>query len=230
MNVVLASIFRNSSGYLDRYFGQVANLRRKLVQQGHTLRMVWVEGDSTDDTFQKLAAYIDNDLRSTLLQVNHGGKLFASVDDDERWRNISKVCNVLLDQIKEADDFVVYVESDLLWTEDTMLALLDNVHHAGVDACAPMCFHLPTGVFYDTWGHRKDGQRFLPHSPYHSALVPGMKLTQLDSAGSCIVMRAQVAREARFDPPELGIVGFGNTLRKLGFLFWLNSEQRVFHP
>jgi hypothetical protein len=231
MNIVLASIFRNSSSYLDRYFSQITELRRRLAERGHTLRFAWAEGDSEDDTFQRLAVHLNGmDKRSMLIQVNHGGPMFGSIDNDQRWRNISKVCNELLGLIDWQDDFVVYIESDLLWTAETILALLDHVQYFGIDAVAPMCFHLPTGTFYDTWGHRKNGVRFDAHSPYHQELQPGMSLTPIDSAGSCIVMRGVVAQQARFDPPELGIVGFGNTIRKLGFHLWLDPGQRVFHP
>lgn len=231
MNIVLASIFRNSSGYLDRYFGQATALRAKLAERGDTLRFVWAEGDSEDDTFQRLCVGLNGSAKnSKLIQINHGGPVFGSIDNDQRWRNISKVCNQLLDLIDWNDDFVIYVESDLLWTPETLLELLEDVKHKPIDAVAPMCYHLPTSLFYDIWGHRKDGVRFEPHSPYHAALQPGTTLTPIDSAGSCIVMRGVVAQTARFDPPELGIVGFGNTIRKLGFHLWLDATQRVFHP
>lgn len=230
MNIVLASIFRNSSGYLDRYFSQITALRAKLAERGDTLSFVWAEGDSEDDTFQRLGVALNgSEKHSRLIQINHGGPVFGSIDNDQRWRNISKVCNGLLDTIDSPCDIVVYIESDLLWTPETILALIDRVCH-GVDAIAPMCFHLPTGLFYDIWGHRKDGVRFQQYSPYHKALTPGVELALIDSAGSCIVMRDDVAKQARFNPPELGIVGFGNTIRELGFKLWLDPAQRVFHP
>jgi hypothetical protein len=229
MKIVLASIFRNSSSYLDRYFTQITNLRSELVERGHSLTYAWAEGDSTDDTFQRLSVHVNPRPDDVLIKVDHGGPVFGSVDNDQRWRNISKVCNALLDAIPTDTDYVIYVESDLLWTADTMLPLLNHVLN-GLDAVAPMCFHLPTGMFYDTWGHRKNGLRFTQNSPYHPHINPGIDVTEIDSAGSCIVMNYSVAQHARFDPPELGIVGFGNTLRQLGFKLFLDTTQRVFHP
>lgn len=232
MNIVLASIFRNASGYLDRYFSQIANLRRVLAERGHELHYAWAEGDSDDDTFQRLAVYLNHDPKSVLVKAEHGGPIFGSIDNDQRWRNISFVCNRLLDSTPSDADIVIYIESDLLWTPDTLLQLVEHVQRAGTLAVAPMCFHLPTGVFYDTWGHRKGGVRFEPYFPYHNGIIdvyPGT-LTQIDSAGSCIVMRGEVARTARFDPPELGIVGWCESMHRVGAQLWLDPSLKVYHP
>lgn len=230
MKIVVASIFRNSSGYIDQYFKQVRMLADVLEDANHEVELLLVEGDSTDNSFALLeSGLVAHGLQGKVLECSHGGQVFGSVDNAQRWRNISKVCNYLL-MFLPKNDVVLYVESDLLWTPDTMLALLDDMN--GYDAVAPMCFHLPTGKFYDTWGHRKDGVRFSQSSPYHAALNqvhPGERI-EIDSAGSCIVMRAEVAALARFLPTELGIVGFCGDMRQWGFKLWLNPHQRVYHP
>lgn len=235
MNLGIASIFRNSTNYLFRYFTQVANLMEELQKEGHDYRLYFAEGDSVDNTYDQIHSVIyDANLPATLLRVNHGGPVFGSIDNDQRWRNISFVCNTLLDRVTEDIDWLdalIYVESDLFWMPETMLALLGHLEHESVDAVAPMCFHLPTNLFYDVWGHRKNGVRFGQFPPYHIGLLenPGA-LTRIDSAGSCIVMTAPVANHARFIPPELGIVGFGNNMRELGFKLWLDPNQKVLHP
>lgn len=232
MNIILASIFRNSGSYLDRYFSQLAQLRRVLTERGHKIHFVWAEGDSEDDTFQKLAVYLNSDSKSTLVKADHGGPIFGSIDNEHRWRNISFVCNALLEHIPDDADIVVYIESDLLWVPDTILQLIEHVQQIGIIAVAPMCFHLPTGVMYDVWGHRKDGINFSPYHPYHPALLdiyPGT-LVPIDSAGSCIVMRGEVARTTRFDPPELGIVGWCQNMHRLGVQLYLDPSLKVFHP
>ncbi len=233
MNIVLASIFRNSTGYLDRYFGQATRLAGALARTGDTLKLMLAEGDSSDDTYHSLM----NDrsgLDTTVIKAEHGGPVFGSIDNDQRWRNISFVCNTLLQAITDDPfpaDAVVYVESDLFWHPEMMVTLLGHLNDLDIDAVAPMCFHLPTGLFYDTWGHRKDGIRFIPYPPYHPHLVDDPTgLTRIDSAGSCIVMSRFVARNCRFEPPERGIVGFGDDMRRLQFQLWLDPAQRVLHP
>lgn len=229
-NIVITSIFRNSTGYLNRYFKQVAMLTDILEGAGHNVYLHLVEGDSTDGTFEAMRNEILlGGHNGQVLKCDHGGPVFGSIDNEQRWRNISRVCNFLLSELPK-NDITLYVESDLLWTPETMIALLDDMN--GYDAMAPMCFHLPTGLFYDTWGHRKNGVCFTQISPYHHDLAvvhPGDRV-EIDSAGSCIVMRGEVASLARFMPPELGIVGFGNDMRQWGYKLFLNPHQRVFHP
>lgn len=234
--VAIGSIFRNSEPYLDRYFTQVASLTGWLAGKDIETHLILVEGDSTDDTWRVLQergkflmSFIQNvspGSEITLLKKDHGGPSFGSVDNDIRWRNISKVCNALLNCVSAKDDALVYVESDLIWNRETILHLLEHIKE--VDAVAPMCFHQQTGLFYDIWGHRKDGVRFSQYAPYHPGITNG--LTTIDSAGSCIVMKGSVARSCRFTPPELGIVGFGGDIREKGFALCLDPSQKVVHP
>jgi len=240
MNVLIASIFRNSTGYLTRYFNQVARLALELERKSDRLSIVVAEGDSTDRTEEDLRGYLkryDGVFRSRCqIKAEHGGPVFASVDDAQRWRNVSFVCNALLAQIAEYDDTdaVIYVESDLIWEPEVMLQLLNDLEQPHIDAVAPLCIHQPTGKFYDVWGHRSGGERFRPEWPYHPMFAGEepirTRLHPLDSAGSCIAMAYPVAYHARFRPDDLGIVGFGNDMRAKGFGLWLDPAVRVFHP
>ena len=238
--IAIASIFRNSTTYIDRYIKQVADLTGHLCGLGFDIHLIAAEGDSTDGTWDMLKTrlsylngrimHVANGSQLTLFQANHGGKNYCSVDDAQRWRNISYVCNKVLESVEEEDDFLLYVESDLIWDAETMQYLLGHLHNQQhIDAVAPLSIHKPTGLFYDTWGHRKDGQQFQQQRPYHPG-VRGIALTPIDSAGSCIAMRGEVARECRFTPPEQGIVGFGNDIRAHGYKFYLDPSLRVLHP
>lgn len=243
MRVAIASIFRNSTSYLQRYTDQLSVLTGTLIGMGNDVHLIMAEGDSTDDTWAMLQErlsflfdFIHNvspQSRLTLFQAPHGGPEFGSVDNEQRWRNISYVCNRVLEQVTPQDDRFLYVESDLIWNYDTMMALLDGLDNyqqgTRVDVVAPLCIHKPTGLFYDTWGYRKNGQQFCQHSPYHPEVVSDL-LTPIDSAGSCLAMHGLVARECCFTPPQLGIVGFGNDIRAHGYSFFLDPSLTVYHP
>lgn len=236
MNVTIASIFRDSASYLDRYVSQVASLRDALAARGDSLRGVWGEGDSIDRTAQILAEKArKRALTFDLIDVSHGGPKFGSVNVEQRWRQISYCCNAVLDAIKSDADVVIYVESDLIWDAGTMEVLLNLVAYstATIDAIAPMsmAYGETPPRFYDTYGHRSGGEQFQPYAPFHPALAakPNVGIP-LDSAGSCIVMRGEVARVARFNPPEEGIVGFGKDIAANGFELWLDPTQSVWHP
>jgi len=237
--VAIASIFRNATSYIPHYIGQMADLAGHLTGRGYDIHLIVAEGDSSDDTFAMLGSrisylhdrimHVTNGSKKTIIKADHGGPVFGSVDDAVRWRNISFVCNQVLDAVTKEDDYLLYVESDLYWDADTMQYLLGHLDHdPRVDAVAPLCIHQQTGYCYETWGHRKNGQRFQATPPYHPDV--GLKLTEIDSAGSCIAMRGEVARACRFNPPELGIVGFGYDINAKGYHFFLDPQLRVYHP
>lgn len=231
MNIAIASMFRDSCGYLDRYLNQVLGLKNALAAQGHTLRVIAAEADSTDETAERLMERI-GDLDLTLVNRDNGSRWFGSVDHPERWTAIAYVCNGILEQVRLTDDILIYVESDLIWHAETMLQLVERVQEPPIDACAAMCFWRNTEIMYDIWGHRANGERFASQPPYHPMLETPSEngLYRMDSAGSCIVMKGIVARNARFVPAELGIVGFCGDLRGRGFSLWIDPQVSVRHP
>jgi hypothetical protein len=224
MKIALGSMFRNSLGYLDRYFSQVLALKLYLESNHDHLQLIFAEGDSYDDTWTELAKRTES-LDAVLLKRAHGSKhAWHSVDIPERWKAISWVCNGILDHVEMDVDAFIYVESDLGWRVETMASLLNQLD-ALHPAIAPMCF-TAVGDFYDIWGHIKDGEHFSPFPPYHSALGSG--LTEIDSAGSCTAMLGAVARSARYDSTD-HCRGLGRSIRKAGWSIWVDPNVRVVH-
>lgn len=177
--ITLASMFRDSGAYIDRYFAQVAALR-----EHHDIRLVLAEGDSTDDTYANLKDRIgDND---TLIKVDHGDREYGSVDHPVRWANIATVARAIVNEVTDPGDAFIWVESDLLWEPASMLQLLSVPV-----IVAPMVIHDTTNRFYDYWGFRKDGQLFDQYPPYYPPTSPPPlepnRLVKIDSCGSCFV-------------------------------------------
>jgi hypothetical protein len=238
--VLLGSIFRNSAHYVDRYFAQVNDLSAELAERGIILRLVLVEGDSVDRTWAALFDYTWRagepwpawGDRLTLLKREHGGPPWGSVDDPARWRALAWCANGVLEGLRQDDDAVIYVESDLLWGPQMMCALLGHLER-GVPAVAPLCF-TTAGNFYDIYGHRgMDGVPFSPLPPYHSDIEHWQEgqLVKVRSAGSCVAMRPEVARYARFgeDPPDC-VLGLGRTIWSAGYSLSVDPTLRVVHP
>ncbi len=189
------------------------------------MRIRVVEGDSTDGTFDQL---VDATLTTAGLSIwrrDHGGPAFASVDDPVRWANIATTWNYLYDRIQaETFDAVICVEADLIWDAGVMLQLIG--HLATVPAVSPMCMR--GDIFYDTWGYRAQGRNFQNDRPYHPALEHHEgELMQIDSAGSCIVMRGELARRCRFATADAML---GHDIYGRGYSLWLDSTIRVDHP
>ena len=240
MRFVLGSIFRNSVNYIPRYVSQVTDLREKLLARGDSLLLILAEGDNTDDTSSMLrSANTWRDWKGfpggvIVMTREHRGPLFGSVDDDTRWRQSSWVWEGVIERVSQLDDVFCYVESDLIWDSDTLLRLAGRLGD-GKDVVCPLCLYAPENMrHYDSWGLRGlDGKGFGPFWPYHSSLLqpsPDAGMFPINSAGSCLVMRAEVARRSRFIPDNLAVVGWCQNMRENGFKLWLDDKEKVVHP
>jgi len=224
VNIVLGSMFQNSMGYIDRYITQYYSLCAAAPQ--HTFDLILMEGDSTDNeaTWNRLNQIFPGKVFKRV----HGGKIFGSLDDVQRWSQISFVVDGVLERVRPDHDALVYVEADLMWEPSTILKLIGHLDK--VDAAVPMIWM--RGIFYDTFGYRKDGVRFGNNPPYHSVfskpVVDG--LYHLDSGGGCAAIRGDVARKYRCIPTSLAIVGFYFEMRKNGHTIGLDKSLSVHHP
>jgi hypothetical protein len=127
--------------------------------------------------------------------------------------------------VHDEDDVLVYVESDLVWDAPTIVRLVSQVK-PGTDVVAPLIF--AGEHFYDVWAFRKNGARFGPFHPYHSELNHD-GLTVVDSVGSCLIMRGEVARRCRIIDDE-ALVGFSRDVWAKGYNIHCDSRERVRHP
>ena len=99
------------------------------------------------------------------------------------------------------------------------------------DAARPVAPLIFAGEhFYDVFAFRDlDGERFGPFAPYSHAFFGGQKFIEVSSAGSCLVMKGNVARRCRVDD-SAGLVGFCADARRQNFRIWVDSEKSVRHP
>jgi glycosyltransferase involved in cell wall biosynthesis len=228
MNVATVSIIRDGLGYLERFTAQLAGLRDALAADGHTLRSIVVEGDSTDGTWPALSgAFARHGLTADLSQHAHGGPAFPSIEHPQRWAQVSAVYNAALARLTAADDWVLHVEADLLWAPATLATLLAYLRD--YDAVTPMVYYGAYGPFYDTFGFRSlSGARFLPHPPYHpDGTMTG--LTELSAAGNCVAVRGQYARAAQWSPVDAS-VGWWAAMRAAGARLYVEPMVQVVHP
>ena len=227
MRVALLSYFRDSTATLSRYFAQAAELRTAMESRGHTLTLVLVEGDSTDGTWQALKRMAP--AGSDLSQCHHGGRRYGSHVHPERFRQLAQIGNHGLSRIPTNADVGAIVESDLIWSGDRLMQLINRLDT--VPSVAPMVIlqreGWPEQSFYDVFAYRKDGVHFHHRPPYHASLG-GQGLTQLDSAGSCIVMRGDSARQVRYTQGEV-IVGLCRQIYDIGGSLWLDPTVAIYH-
>lgn len=222
--IAVGSIVRDGMAYLERTIAQLERLHRL-----RPLRWILVEGDSTDGTKDFLRR-VDFPFPCTVDTFDHGGPKFGSVDDVVRWYNISRTANVVLSHVTERDSAFVWVEADLIWEAETIDRLVALAISSSL-VVAPMSMR--GGTFYDTWGFRRNGARFRPLYPYFDGFDYRTKFYPIDSAGSCLAMRTEVALHTRY-PEEPsgndGIVGWCRNIREKGYEIVLCSELVVEHP
>lgn len=224
MHIALGAILQNSARYVDRFVAQYHSLLAYAHE--HTFEPILVEGDSTDDeaTWIKL----NNSFNGKVTKRSHGGKVFKSVDDPERWKQVSYACDGVLERIRPEHDALLWTEADLIWEPSTAFGLISRLSE--VDAVCAMVMR--GNLFYDTWGFRKGGIHFTGVFPYH----PGLKnpslngLVEIDSGGAFWAVKGDIARNCRYRPPEQSIVGFWQEAKKLGHKIWIDPKLQVFHP
>lgn len=245
MRVVVVSAFRASSRpHVRRWASQCSALRTHLRTTHYgSLRLSAIEGDSNDKgaTVTHLTEEgAHHALNLTVTHCHHGRPHYGSVEHPDRMTALSKVGNAMLDSITPTDDVVVYVESDLVWDPVTVTTLIDLLlASSSYQVIVPMIF--AGQLFYDVYAFRGlDGQRFSPFPPYHSSLnghrhryftssPTDTQLVEVGSAGSCLVMRGEVAREVRISNGE-ALVGWCQSARELGHRIAVAPELVVRHP
>lgn len=237
--VAVLTPFRNARRYLQLYFQQIASLKVALEEEGYFLRLVAAEGDSLDGTRERIVELAaEYKIPLELIDTTHGHMHWGSVEDPVRMKVMSGVMNKALDAVKESDDVVVWIMSDLEWNADDLLDMILAVEEVrlGFSVFAPLALsgssinlHSNTvkdaKVFYDTWAYRKSGSRFNITPPYHSDLTSSLE--EIDSAGTCLVMDSKVARSCKAVDSEA--VSFCKDARSKGYSVGLGTGWEVYH-
>ena len=228
MNITLASAFRDSVPYLQRYLSQCSDLDTLLYHAGHKLSFVWGEGDSADSTLAMLTAAKWR-FKADVVDCTHGGGEWGSVVRAERFRQLAHVGRVIWGALPESADVVVYCESDLVWEPATMLGLIERVGE--YPAISPMVFLDRAGwskkAWYDTWGGvGMDGQHFEHRPPYNAGYNPDRPF-QVRSMGSCMAFRSDIARKLKID--ERVFQGMCAQIYEMGESVWIDPALTVTH-
>lgn len=228
-NVVVLTPFRNARKYLPLYFEQMSALKVALGLEGMSLRIVAAEGDSLDGTRERLIEMArEYNIPLSVIDTTHGHMRWGSVEDPVRMRVMSDVMNAALGQVRDTDDVVVWIMSDLEWDTKDVVGMILAVADSKVefDILSPLAV-LDSDRFYDTWAYRKDGKRFNVNWPFCENLQRGRYLLEIDSAGSCLVMGGEVARDCRADEQEA--VSFCQNARDKGYRIALGTGWSVVH-
>lgn len=216
----MCSLFKDSARQIDYFRAVIGAQARPSIE----LVFSFVEGDSRDDTFARLAAWRDADPRVRLAQLD----VEPVRDFAERVRKWALLGNLALERaLTTGCTHVLWCESDLVLPPDLLELLVESER----DIVAPAIFL--GGMFYDTWGFRGlDGTRFTNDAPYHRDFRPH-ELVELASVGSVVLFRREVfERGIRFrgEYPDGLLAGLNQDARRAGFQVWMDSRVSVIHP
>lgn len=231
MNLVIGSCFRTpSQAHVDRYTTQVAALKTLAESRGDRLQVISVWGDSPDDTPQRVASALGAVRLATLTLVDrtHGFGQFGSTTHPDRLAGFAYAANGVFEAIQPDADVVVYIESDLIWTAEDLYAGIDQLTPTQQILSLPT-FCQGTDTFYDLWAYRTlAGENFGPLAPYAPGIHP-RGLTELGSAGGCLILSGDAARRFRCTPKN-ALVGLCYQARAAGVKIWTDWSVKVWHP
>ena len=241
--VCIGSMFWNSSkrGDLWRYYEQA----KALDYPAEYLRFCLVEGNSDDDTFQRLQqmatelSYVE----VAKLDAPRAPSGYAEITP-ERMARVSVVANRAINMalLEGPCDYFLWLESDLIWGSELLQNLLEtkDIFSDG-DITAPLVLVHDSDTFYDVWAFRqgyeqvnRQGGTYGPgcfnwEPPYHPCVSLDNPF-EVDSAGTCLLIPAATLREGvRFTSDE-AIVGLCKMATARGHMIWVDPEVIVWHP
>lgn len=183
---------RDSTPYLDRYFAQIEGASKPFKQ----VFIVIVEGDSTDGTKEYLAVKskdLPSNTRLNVITYDLGGQKFGSIANPTRWAKLEACWNRAIESVQPSD-YVVCVESDLIWGWGALRECLNHLKE--YDVVFPMLYG--QDHFYDTNGFRlPDGRKFNGQHP----IIPdwtGERFVRLSTGGGMIATAYEHIRHAKW--------------------------------
>ena len=210
--VLVATLVKDQARWLPRFLEALD----RIDYPQEMLRFVFLEGGSEDASFQMLHRWAEGRRNVTV-------RPYYLLPGD-RFERLAHLRNALIDQYLKDEDYVFWIDSDILVGAKALRQLLSD----SVPIVAPMVMIENTETFYDTLAFRKNGEKFTPGHPYFAALTLG--ITQVDSVGGCYLVDASAYKAgARYTGGDSENVGFCLSAKEKGFLSYLDMELRVQH-
>lgn len=223
MNVTIVSPFRDSAGQLGGYIKRIEALN----YDPRHMRFVWVEGDSTDGTFDRLSEIREKDHRVLLVACDTGRPRHGSYVNAERFLVLATVFNAGLNVVDyDWSDWVLFLPSDIRYGPATLRRLVDRATQFRCDLLAPFVFQ--HGVFYDIWAFSRNGGGVGPF-PYEAWQEWGDVPVPMTTVGGTLLMRSYVPGSGVRYTIEDVDRGLCHTAAAKGFGVWADPATHVFH-
>ena len=235
MKLAICSLFRDSQVWHGRNINQVGRYFDQMTRQTlqpHETRFFLLEGNSQDNTRRALGEFCDRGWPIELFEHNVEGSAVVSAVDEQRFRNLSTIGNILIRAAREWADLVLWVESDLIIPNNLIEVLVEASprHQFNEFALSPVPTSFGGAQFYDTWGFEGvDGRKWNNHEL--TALRSGPRYREMNSVGTCVMFNGEILRACSFDMGEDGCLpGLCRSGRKKGLHVHCDTSITVEHP
>lgn len=219
-NVTVLTPARNAAGHLDAYRSRFYAIDWPM----DALRLVIVEGDSTDSTPLLLEAWSEQEPRLTVVTCNMDKPHYGSVVNAERFRTLATVFNAGLAMVEgDGSEYMLMLPVDVRYEPDLLRRLVAYSR----DIIAPFVYG--NGVFYDIWGFTQHGRMFLPFAAHMAGPLYGRDPICMDTVGCVTLVRSEVlAAGVRYTMEDVDR-GLCQMARERGFTVWAAPNVAVYH-
>lgn len=226
--VAIASIVRDeeASGNLGRFL----DCCRELEQYHKNIVYIFIEGDSSDRTYDVLKDWMTQRSGSILRKINRGYSSFGKTKDVKRTVHLAELRNRLIELILWTQGIgeVLMIDANYGWKGDLISMLREVKSHIAAPLAVMHKDDSGKYLFYDTWVFRKNGREFWNVYPY----AEGMQFDRpidVDSVGSGYLIKRQVLEAGvKYDgTDDSEQVGFCNNARNLGFNIKINPKTYI---
>lgn len=245
--VAILSLWRN-----DAYSFLEERAYHLLDKTYPNTKHIWIVGDTTDQTANKLKRIVRN-LPHILLRYDgviripneihmakkgiviyqHDTEFADGLTVADRLKRLEGSANLGLDCLSHLDDYVMIHESDIMSPPNIVELFMENAQQGRCPIASwPVLYDKDKYVFYDTWAYRANGYRFMNYPPYHPVYDENNPFI-VDSVGTCWMFPAGfVLGENKIRLTDgTATIGLCNKLRERGATIWVDPtiivEQNI---
>ena len=226
--VAITSIIRNEehNGNLKKFL----DCCEKLEKYHKDIVYIFIEGDSSDDTYNILQEWLELRKDYILKKIDRDKPRFPKDKSSERTIYFAELRNVLIDLVVTIPDIteILMIDANYEWKGD----LISSLRNVNADIVAPLVVinreNNGKHLFYDVWAFRKDGKQFSHYYPYVRGLDSG-KPIKIDSVGGGYLIKRRVLdAKVRYNGnKDCEHVGFCRKARKKGFTIKINPKTYI---
>jgi len=236
--IAICSYFRDSQNWHGFNINQVNKFFSSITNQENIdkndLVFFLLEGNSKDNTKEVIKSYQDK-LNINLLEEQSTTNV-GSIVSQERFKNLSRIGNLVLNKAKELNPkYILWMESDLVPPPNMLSELLSwtKEHSWNKTFCiSPVPTFDINGQhqFYDTWAFEGSGGEKWNNLDLFKILSSKQRLRPMRSIGSCALINGELLTKYNLDFGEGCFPELCHQARTFGLSIYCDTSVKISHP